>query len=111
VAESIKTYLAEALQRQIDDPRLAGLCVTEIELSDDLSIARVSVRLLGDDPPELRRRALAALQNAGGRLRRELGTRLRLRRVPELAFVYDTGPDAARRVAELLDEIEAERRR
>jgi ribosome-binding factor A len=111
VAESIKVYLAEALHRQIDDPRLAGLSVTDIELTEDLSIARVSVRLLGDDAPELRRRALEALRHAGGRLRRELGSKLRLRRVPELRFAYDTGADAAERVAELLDEIEAERRR
>jgi ribosome-binding factor A len=108
VAERVRAYLGEALSRHIDDPRLVSLVVTHVELTDDLSLARIDVRLLGDDSPELRRRALAALRGAASRLRRELGPRLALRRVPELRFVYDTGLDAARRVSEILNEIAEE---
>jgi ribosome-binding factor A len=110
VAESIQDKLAESLHRELSDPRLVSLVITRVEVSDDLSMATVSVRLLGPDGPDLRKAALRALRSAGGRLRRAIAPRLGLRRVPELRFFYDTGLDAAARVNELLAEIDAERR-
>jgi ribosome-binding factor A len=111
VAETVREYLGRALGRDFDDKRLASLVVTGVEMPDDLGYARVSVRLLvGDDEPRERRVAMSALARVAGRLRRELGPILGLRRVPELRFEYDTGPDAARRVDELLSEIDDERR-
>ena len=86
------------------------LVVTGVEMPDDLGFAKISVRLLTvDEQPETRKAALRALERVANRLRRGLGPRLRLRRVPELRFEYDTGPDAARRIEELLKEIERER--
>ncbi len=109
VADLIRSELCQAFCRELGDPELAGLVITEVTVSADLGIARVAVRLLSEDAPEARRRAvLAALERAGGRLRRLLGPRLRLRRTPELRFVYDVGQDAMRRVEELLGEIAKE---
>ena len=109
VAELLRTHLTQSLTREIDDPRLAALVVTAVEVPDDLSVAHVRVRLLvGDDDPKLRRAAVTTLDKAGSRLRRALGPRLGLRRVPELRFSYDEGHDASRRVEELLHEIAEE---
>ena len=109
VAEAIRARIAEALSREVADPRLASLVLTEVSVTDDLSLARISVRLLvGDEDPEQREAALSSLRQAAGRLRRLVGPRLRLRRTPELRFAYDTGHDATRRVEELLDEIHRE---
>lgn len=105
VADSLRAYLTEALSRDIGDPRLARVVVTDVGLPDDLSIARVSVRLLGADDADARRDVMEGLNRAASRLRKAIGPKLRLRRVPELRFSYDAGHDAALRVETLLKEI------
>ena len=106
VAEALRNYLAEALRRELHDPRLASLVITAVSVSADLGIAKISVRLLvGDEDAELRRTTLRSLRRATGHLRAVVAPRLRLRRAPELRFEYDTGHDAIRRVEELLEEI------
>lgn len=109
VAEIVQSYLAEALRREIDDPRLSALVITGVEVPDDLSVAHVQVRLLvGGEDARARSAALKSLVRAGARLRRGLGPTLGLRRVPALSFSYDEGLDKARRIEELLQEIERE---
>jgi len=109
VAHEIHAHLSSVLARELDDPKLAGLVITTVDVPDDLSLARISVRLLsGDEDPKLRSAALAHLDRASGRLRRGVGAMLGLRRVPELRFQYDSGHDAERRVGELLGEIARE---
>lgn len=109
VAETIKHHLTNAMARELMDPRLANLVITEVEVPDDLGMARVLVRrLLGDDDPAERKATLRALARVAGRLRRSLAPKLGLKRVPELRFSYDTGLDHARRVDELLREIAEE---
>lgn len=106
VAELIRAYLAELMRREVDDPRLAALVITTVEVTDDLMSARIGVRLLiGDEDQKARALALKSLARGAGRLRRLIAPRLELRRSPELRFHYDTGHDASRRVEELLDEI------
>jgi ribosome-binding factor A len=110
VATVLRAYLSEALTREVADPRLLTLVVTDVAVPDDLGMARIGVRLLsGDEDPERRLSALKALRHAASRLRRGLGPRLGLSRVPELQFFYDTGHDASRRVEELLQEIAKEK--
>jgi ribosome-binding factor A len=106
VAELIRAHLAELLRREVDDPRLAALVITTVEVTDDLMSARIGVRLLvGDDDEKSRKAALKSLAHGAGRLRRLIAPRLELRRSPELRFHYDTGHDASRRVEEILHEI------
>jgi ribosome-binding factor A len=84
--------------------------VTGVEVSDDLMIAKIGVRLLvADDDQKQRRDIVDRLRRASPRLRRAITPRLELKRAPELRFHYDTGPDAHQRVSELLREVEAER--
>lgn len=108
VAELIKQHLTDALLRELGDPRLSKLVVTEVELPDDLGTARVLVRSLGDADDAERRQTMRALARVASRLRKSLAPKLRLKRVPELKFAYDVGLDHARRVDELLREIESE---
>jgi ribosome-binding factor A len=94
---------------ELGDADLAAAVVTEVEVTKDLSIAHVRVRRLGvEDGPKERAALLKRLDRASPHLRRALGSRLGLRRVPELRFVYDTGPDRTARVGELLNEIARE---
>jgi len=106
VAELIRAHLADLMRRELDDPRLAALVITTVDVTDDLMSARIGVRLLvGDDDPKARKQALTTIARGASRLRRLLAPRLELRRAPELRFNYDAGHDATKRVEELLQEI------
>ena len=109
VAEGLRIKLAEALRREVSDPRLGSLILSEVSVLDDLSAANIKVRLLSADSTEQQRReVMRQLSRAAPRLRRAVASGLRLRRVPELRFSFDTGPDATARVEELLAEIARE---
>ncbi len=86
------------IREHFSDPCLDGLTITSVDVSPDLRNARVYVSRLGKPLDE----ALAKLQGISGRLRGWLGKRLKLRRVPELAFVVDTLPDDAAHINELI---------
>ena len=99
----IRQELMELLQREMQDPRLGFATVTEVETSRDLRHARVWVSLLGTD--EEAERGMEALHAATPWLRRRLGERLQLRRVPELSIRRDRSIEAGDRVLRILDEI------
>jgi ribosome-binding factor A len=100
----IREELAELLRREMRDPRLGGLIsITDVETTPDLTTSRVYFSMLGSD--EETAEALRALRHAAGYLRRELGTRLRLRRMPALDFRLDPSLARGARVLELLHEI------
>jgi len=110
VAELIQRHFAEVLRREVDDPRFAAVVITDVEISDDLMIAKIGVRLLVADDDERQRKGIVdRLRRAAPRLRRAITPRLELKRAPELRFHYDVGPDAHRRVSDLLREVDAER--
>jgi ribosome-binding factor A len=110
VAGQVRAELVVSL-RALRDPRLASVLVSRVEMTDDLQLARVFVRLeVGGEDERTRRAALKVLEAASGRLRREVGQAVGLRYVPELRFRYDEAPDAVNRVEELLREIDAERK-
>jgi ribosome-binding factor A len=107
VAEQLKTALVEILRRDVSDPALRDVVVTATEVTADLGLLTVRVRMLTGSEHE---QALKGLRRASGMLKRELVRRVRLRKVPELRFLYDDGQDRQARVEELLREIERERK-
>ncbi|MDF3069835.1 MAG: ribosome-binding factor [Polyangiaceae bacterium] len=110
VAELIQRHFADVLRREVDDPRFAAVVITGVDVSDDLLIANLGVRLLvAEDDEKQRRLIVDRLRRAAPRLRRAITPRLELKRAPELRFHYDVGPDAHQRVSDLLREVEAER--
>jgi len=110
VEEAVRAHVAGALLTDVRDQRLAGLVITRIQVTADLGIARIGVRMLvGDEDTRVREDVIRALKRAGGRLRQGLGGKIRMKKTPELKFYYDAGHDAERRVEELLHEIALER--
>lgn len=108
IAQTIRDLVASYLVSEVGDKRLEHIVVTEVRVSDDLSIAWLSVRRLLDQGSELeRRRCIKQLQFLAGRLRRALAPALGLRRVPELRFAFDERIDAQQRVEEILKDIGA----
>ncbi len=102
VGEMIKRDLAEIMQKEITDPRLALVSVTSVDVAQDFSIAKVFISSIGDEQEKVA--ALKALQGAAGFLRGRLGHMLDLRTVPKLVFRYDIGVERGVRMFELLRE-------
>jgi ribosome-binding factor A len=102
--EQIREILADLLRRELRDPRLSGLIsITEVETTQDLAVSRVYVSVLGSE--EETAEALRALRHAAGYLRREVGDRVRVRRMPTLDFRLDPSIARGARIMELLREI------
>ncbi|MFN8587818.1 MAG: 30S ribosome-binding factor RbfA [Candidatus Eisenbacteria bacterium] len=105
VAHLMRREVAEILETKLRDPRLAStVTVTDVQVTQDLSFARIYVTILG--PADHRAAGMAALQHAAGFVRHELGSRLGLREVPEVRFLYDESLDRGQRVEDLLRKIE-----
>jgi len=105
VAQLMRREVADILERKMRDPRISRtVTVTDVEVTQDLSFARIYVTVLGDEAS--RSGVLEALAHAAGFVRHELGDRLDLREVPEIRFQYDTSLDRGARVDELLRKIE-----
>jgi len=103
VGEEMRDIIASLLRDSVKDPRLpAMVSVVEVEMSRDLSHAKVYVSVLGDD--EAKKGAAAALKSASGFLRREVASRIRLRVAPELHFTIDDSIERGFRIAKLIDE-------
>jgi ribosome-binding factor A len=105
VGELLHEELSLLLQRETNDPRFSRVTVTYVEVSADLGAAKVYVTVLGEQSEQ--QAALEALDHAAGYLRHELGTRLRLRRIPRLTFELDEAVERGSRVLELLADLEA----
>ncbi len=103
VAEEIRHELGTLLQREVHDPGIGFLTVTRVKVSPDLQVARVYYTSMAD--AKGRAATKAALERAKPFLRRQIGQRIQLRRVPELAFHFDEGVAHQARVEELLIEI------
>jgi len=106
IAQFMRREIAEILEHRLSDPRLQGLVVsvTDVEVTHDLSLAKVYVSVLEAGEP--RERALAALQSAAGFVRHLLAPRLELREVPEIRFLHDSSIERGARVEEILRRLE-----
>ena len=104
VGGRIRLILSELLLREVADPRLYNITITEVELDPELQYARVFVNALGDE--ERQAEILAGLEHAKGFLRREVGSRVRLRKTPELHFLWDHRPERVERINEILSGLD-----
>jgi ribosome-binding factor A len=102
VGEQIQRELAELVQRELKDPRLGMVTISAVEVTKDLSVAKVYFTVL--NPGHDVKQTLKGLNHAVGFLRRELGHRMKLRVVPELRFQYDRSIEEGSRLSALIDE-------
>lgn len=103
VADQIRSEIAMMLAREVHDPGIGFVTLTKVHVSPDLQQARVFYTALGDD--KARAATAKALQRASPFLRRQIGARLRVKRVPELTFQYDSSIEGLDRIEQLLKEI------
>jgi ribosome-binding factor A len=108
VGEEIRQELAQLLARDVHDPGVGFVTLTRVKVSPDLQLARVYYTSLGDE--RVRGETQRALERATPFLRRQIGSRIRLRRVPELRFEFDRTVEHQDRIERILLDLEAERR-
>ena len=103
----LRQEISELLQNQVKDPRLTRfISVTAVEVSPDLSFAKVFVSPLGTEAEK--QETITALGSASGYIRKELSERIKTRRVPELSFRLDETIEKADRVLRLIDHLREE---
>ena len=107
VAEEIRQELATLLSRHVHDPGIGFVTLTRVKVSPDLQLARVFYTLLGDAAK--RKDTERALVRATPFLRRQIGAKIRLRRVPELRFEFDQSVENQDRIERILLELKSER--
>jgi ribosome-binding factor A len=105
VAEQIRSELGALLVREVHDPGIGFVTITRVHVTPDLQQARVFYTSLGDERAQ--QESQRALERASSFLRRQIGFRLRLRRVPTLTFAVDSSIAAQDRIEQLLKEIHA----
>jgi ribosome-binding factor A len=105
VADLIRSEVASMLAREVHDPGIGFVTITRVQVTPDLQHARIHYTSLGDD--KARAATAKALSRASVFLRRQIGSRLRLKRVPELEFFYDESIAGQDRIERLLNDIRA----
>jgi ribosome-binding factor A len=104
VGDQILRFVAELLMTKIRDPRLKGVTLTGIHLSNDLKNARIFFSVLGSK--EEAKQALTGLESAKGFIKRELGSGLKLRNIPDIIFDHDLTLETGNRLEQLFKQIQ-----
>ena len=104
IAAQIRTLLSELLLRDLRDPRLDSVTVTDVKVDRELQYADIYVAALGEDSRQ--EEIMAGMASASGYLRRELGNRLRLRSTPQLHFHWDPLPAQAEQISQILESLD-----
>lgn len=107
MAEAIKEEVSDIIRAKLKDPRVGFTTVTAVETSKDIHYATVYVSILGDESQQ--QETMETLKNAAGFIRTELGTRIRIRHVPELRFVQDRAMEHHAQINALLRQINEEK--
>jgi ribosome-binding factor A len=104
IDELLRQEIGKALEREVTDPRIGFVTVTDVETVPDLSRARVWVSIIGTE--DQRKETLRALRGAMPFIRRGLGAKIRIRKIPELDVRLDESIERGSRVLQILSDLE-----
>ena len=97
VGEQMKKEVMDIINNKVKDPRVGFITITDVELTNDLSQAKVFLTVLGNKKE--------ALDKAKGFIKSELGSRMRLRIVPELFFEYDESIEYGNKIEKMIQDL------
>ena len=107
VGDQIRQELSDILSRgEVHDPGIGFITLTRVQVTPDLQLARVYYTSLGDTTA--RKETARALTRATGFFRRQIGSRLQLRRVPEIEFRFDESIAHQDRIEQILQDLHQE---
>jgi ribosome-binding factor A len=103
-AGRILEILSELLLREVADPRLQLITITEVKLDPELAYARIYINAMGNEGRK--DEVMGALKKAKGFLRREVAQRIDLRSAPDLVFIWDETLERSERINRLLESLD-----
>lgn len=107
ISEEVKRELSNIILNELKDPRIPQLLsITNVKVTGDLRYAKVYVSIYGSD--EEKSEAMDGLKSSTGFLKKEIGSRIKLRHVPELVFEIDTSIEYGAHIAEIINKINNE---
>jgi ribosome-binding factor A len=105
VAQEIQKEIAVILQREVKDPRIGMVTVSDVEVSSDLAYAKVFVTFLFDHDEQAITQGMKGLEKAAPYIRTLLSKTMRLRIVPEIRFIYDESLVEGMRMSNLVSNV------
>ncbi len=102
----LKVEISDIIHRELKDPRLGFITITEAEVTKDLRHAKVYISVMGEE--KVQKETLEILQRASGFVRKEFGRRVSMKVIPEILFKMDTGVQAGMRIFELLQQVKSD---
>lgn len=105
VAQELQKEIAVILQREVKDPRIGMVTVSDVEVSRDLAYAKIFVTFLFDNDQSAIEQGMKGLEKASPYIRSLVGKAMRLRIVPELRFIYDQSLVEGMRMSNLVSNV------
>ncbi len=107
VSDLIREVVCEVLLRELKDPRLESVTITDVEVTGDLKMAKVFFSAMGNRA--LEEASLHGFQSAAGYIKRRLGRELRLKYIPDLSFQLDHSFEYGKKIDQLIRAVQAEK--
>ncbi|GAP02621.1 ribosome-binding factor A [Fructobacillus pseudoficulneus] len=104
LAQEIQKDVTDLILKRVNDPRVQDVTVTSVEVSGDLQIANIYYSILSDYASD-RKKSQAGLEAASGLIRRELGARLTVYKIPELHFILDNSIQYGDHIEDLIRKL------
>lgn len=102
ISEEIKKVVSEMIQNELKDPRVKGLIsITKVIVTKDLKFCKIYISVLGADKEEV----LTGIKSSAGYMRKQLGSRIQIRIVPELQFVLDDSIEYGAHIDKVIKDI------
>ena len=105
VGMEIKREINEILQKKVRDPRVQGVTITDVQMVGDLSMAKVYYTIMSDLASD-NQKAQIGLEKATGTIKRELGRKLTLYKIPDLVFEKDQSIEYGNKIDQMLRALE-----
>lgn len=103
VGDQIKKEVSQIIQRELKDPGIGFVTITDVELSDDLRNAKIFFSVLGDEQKKLD--SSQALERAVSFVQHEIGRKMKLRYTPKIRFIYDHSLEKGAKIEKTLKEL------
>lgn len=102
ISDNLIREISYIVSYEVKDDNIKFVTITECKVTSDLSFAKVYFTVLDDSKKEL---TLKSLNNASGFIRKNLASRVDMRHVPELEFVYDTSIEYGKKIEDIIEKI------
>ena len=105
----VKEEVSEILRKDVSDPRIGFISITDVDFTEDLQLAKIYVSIFGDE--KTKKETMEGLKSATGFIRGELAPRLDLKVMPKIVFIRDDSIERGSKLIALMDKLEREKKK